>query len=167
MPNRHLSRIITMQSLYEWDFRQDSSIDDILKRNINNFKEDCDKDFILSTVGGINKNIKEIDKIISDAAPEWPIEQIAIIDKTILRIAIFELVFNKDVPPKAVINEAVELAKSYGSDSSFKFINGVLGTLFRKDSRYKELIDAKDIGELSFLDLIKDNIEDDKNHGEK
>lgn len=160
MPNRHLSRIIIMQSMYEWDFRQDHPIDEILKRNIGNFQEDCDKDFIIESVGGIEKNIKEIDKIITDAAPEWPIEQIAIIDKTILRLAVYELVYNKDVPPKAVINEAVELAKSYGSDSSFKFINGVLGTLFRKDPRYKELVESKDLEDLSFLDLVKDQKDD-------
>ncbi|NMB92562.1 MAG: transcription antitermination factor NusB [Parcubacteria group bacterium] len=156
MPNRHLSRIIIMQSMYEWDFRQGSSINDILQRNIANFKEDCDKNFIIETVDGVIKNIDKIDKIITDAAPEWPLEQIAIIDKTILRIAIYELTFNKDVPPKVVINEAVELAKSYGSDSSFKFINGVLGTLFRKDPRYKKLIESKNMEDLSFLDLVRD-----------
>lgn len=156
MPNRHLSRIIIMQSMYEWDFRQDEPLGDILKRNINNFKEDCDKDFILETTGGIEKNIKKIDQVIIEAAPEWPIEQIAIIDKTILRLAVYELLFDTDIPPKVVINEAVELAKSYGSDSSFKFINGVLGTLFRKDPRYQEMMESKDMEDLSFLDLVKD-----------
>lgn len=138
MANRHLSRIIAMQSLYEWDFRSDEELKKIVKRNIDNFKEDCDKEFIDKIINGINKNIEKIDKIITEAAPEWPIEQIAIIDKTILRIAVYELSFGKDVPPKVVINEAVELAKSYGSENSSKFVNGVLGTLFRKDSRYQE-----------------------------
>lgn len=138
MPNRHLSRIIIMQSIYEWDFRPDQNIDLIVQRNIDNFKEDCDKEFILDMVKGINSNLEKIDKIIANAAPEWPVEQIAVIDKTILRLAVYELCFKKDVPPKVVINEAVELAKSYGSDNSSKFINGVLGTLFRKDDRYQE-----------------------------
>lgn len=157
MANRHLSRIITMQTLYEWDFRPDSKVEEILKRNISNFKEDCDKDFIASTVGGIIKNLKKIDKIIIKTAPEWPLEQIAIIDKTILRIAIYELLFAKDVPPKVAINESVELAKSYGSESSFKFVNGVLGTLFRDDPRYKDelakLKKAVEKEDISLLDL--------------
>lgn len=137
MPNRHLSRIIIMQSLYEWDFRHEDKIDDIVKRNVDNFKEDCDKDFILDNIKGIGKKIDEIDKIIADSAPEWPIEQIAVIDKTILRMAVYELSFNADVPPKVVINEAVELAKTYGGENSSKFVNGVLGTLFRNDDRYQ------------------------------
>jgi len=127
-----------MQSLYEWDFNQDKNINDIVKRNIENFKEDCDKEFVLNATGGIIKNLKKIDKTIEDSAPEWPIEQIAVIDKTILRLAVFELELEKDIPPKVVINEAVELAKSYGGENSSKFINGVLGTLFRMDERYQE-----------------------------
>lgn len=138
MPNRHLSRIIIMQSLYEWDFRPDQDVSGIINRNIENFKEDCDKDFIKDIVDGIIKNIASIDETISKSAPEWPVDQIAIIDKTILRIAIYELIFDKSVPPKVVINEAVELAKSYGSENTSKFVNGVLGTLFRDDDRYQE-----------------------------
>lgn len=139
MPNRHLSRIIIMQTLYEWDFKHDKAdVKDLMKRNIKNFIEDCDKDFIKKNINGIVKNVKKIDKIIEDAAPEWPVDQIAVIDKTILRLAIYELQFEKEIPPKVVINEAVELAKSYGSENSSKFVNGVLGTLFKKDSRYKQ-----------------------------
>lgn len=137
MANRHLSRIIIMQSLYEWDFRQDKNIDNIINRNIDNFKEDCDKEFIHEIIGGIIKNIDKLDKTISESAPEWPIEQIAVIDKTILRIAIYELMFKKDIPPKVAINEAVELAKTYGGENTSKFVNGVLGTLFRSDDRYQ------------------------------
>lgn len=144
MPNRHLSRIIIMQSLYEWDFHPAKDFKDILERNIDNFKEDCDKDFIHQTVGGIIKNLEKLDKIIGEAAPEWPVEQIAIIDKIILRLSVYELLFAKEVPPKVAINEAVELAKAYGSDSSFKFVNGVLGTLFREDPRYKEELAEKE-----------------------
>ena len=131
MPNRHLSRIIIMQSLYEWDFRNDVKLDTIIERIIYNFKEDCDKEYIVKIFNGIKDNITKIDEIIAGAAPEWPIEQIAIVDKTILRIAVYELVISKDVPPKVVINEAVELAKSYGSENSLKFINGVLGALYK------------------------------------
>lgn len=165
MPNRHLSRIIIMQTLYEWDFRSDKgNIDSLMDRNVENFIEDCDKDFIKENIDGIIKNIGEIDKIIEKAAPEWPVDQIAVIDKTILRLAIFELVFKKEIPPKVVINEAVELAKSYGSENSSKFVNGVLGTLFKEDSRY-ELEGKKDDDVIeSILDLKDDNgkIKEDK-----
>lgn len=154
MPNRHLSRIILMQSLYEWDFRSDHiDINQIIKRNIDNFKEDCDKEFIKKSIKDIMDKITEIDVIIAKAAPEWPIEQIAVIDKTILRIAVYELSIIKDVPPKVAINEAVELAKSYGSDNSSKFINGVLGNLYKNDSRYEENKSEK---EPNLLDLQKD-----------
>jgi len=138
-----------MQSLYEWDFRQDVDLDIILTRNIANFQEDCDKSYIAEIIKGISKNLDKIDGIISHAAPEWPVEQIAIIDKTILRIAVYELMFTKNVPPKVVINEAVELAKSYGSENSSKFVNGVLGTLFRDDPRYQE----EGGEEISLLDI--------------
>lgn len=157
MPNRHLSRIIIMQTLYEWDFKSDkTNIDSLMSRNVENFIEDCDEDFIKENINGIIKNIIEIDKIIEKAAPEWPVDQIAVIDKTILRLAIYELVFKKDIPPKVVINEAVELAKSYGSENSSKFVNGVLGTLFKEDSRY-DIEGKKDEDEIeSILNLKED-----------
>lgn len=139
MPNRHLSRIIIMQTLYEWDFKSGKTQAlEIAKRNIKNFIEDCDEKFIINNITGIIENVDKIDKIITDAAPEWPLDQIGVIDKTILRAAIYELMFDKEMPPKVVINESVELAKSYGSESSSKFINGVLGTLFKNDPRYQE-----------------------------
>jgi len=153
MPNRHLSRIIMMQTLYEWDFKskKKDDIDKISKRNIDNFKEDCDKNFILENIKGIVNNVDEIDKTISKSAPEWPLDQIAVIDKTILRIAVYELMYAKNIPPKVVINEAVELAKSYGSENSSKFINGVLGTLFKTDSRYEK--EGKKQEEVNLIDL--------------
>lgn len=144
MANRHLSRVIIMQSLYEKDFREDSNILNISNRNIAAYQEECDKTYIHESLGEIIQNIKKIDKIISDAAPEWPIDQIAKIDKAILRVAVYELVFSQKIPPKVVINEAVEIAKIYGSENSSKFVNGVLGTLFKKDSRFdKEDISQK------------------------
>jgi len=179
MANRHLSRIISMQALYEWDFRPGSDLDEILGRNIKNFEEDCDKEFILDIIKGVSDHVNKIDDIISKAAPEWPVEQIAYIDKAILRISIYELMFKKDVPPKVVINEAVELAKAYGSESSSKFVNGVLGTLFRDDPRYDEEMNkapedlAEEIAsegttaipeiteEISLLDLAKEKSADE------
>ena len=162
MPNRHLSRIIIMQSLYEWDFKGDKTIAlKIAQRNIKNFIEDCDEQFILNNIQGIADNIKKIDQTIALAAPEWPIEQIAVIDKTILRASIYELMYDKEIPPKVVINEAVELAKSYGSESSSKFVNGVLGTLFKSDSRYDEEGNKEE--KINLLDLSKEKVNKKEN----
>ncbi len=136
--NRHLSRTIVMQSLYEWDFRPDLDIEDIAHRNIDQFEAETDEEYIVHTVHGVLTNRDKIDPLIQEAAPEWPIDQIAVIDKTILRLATYELLIDREVPPKVVINEAVELAKSFGSDNSSKFINGVLGTLYRQSDLPQE-----------------------------
>ena len=136
MSNRHLSRIIVLQTLYEWDLRPDANADELIQLNIDNFEEPVDRDFIDRVVHGIIEKHEEIDGIIAKSAPDWPVEQIASIDKTVLRIAIYELNHEKDTPPRVVINEAVELSKSFGGDNSSKFINGVLGTLYREDPRY-------------------------------
>ncbi len=136
--NRHLSRTIVMQSLYEWDFRHDLNIEDIAKRNISQFDAETDHDYIIHAIHGVVDNMDKIDPLIQQAAPEWPIDQIAVIDKTILRLATYELLLEREIPPKVVINEAVELAKSFGSDNSSKFINGVLGTLYRSSDLPQE-----------------------------
>lgn len=135
--NRHLSRIVVMQSLYEWDFRPESSIQDIVSRNIKNFEKDVDKEYTIQTIEGVKSRVEEIDKKMIEVAPDWPIEQVALIDKAILRLSIFELLYNMDIPPKVVINEAVEIAKTYGGENSSKFINGVLGTIYRQSDRYE------------------------------
>lgn len=155
MANRHLSRIIVMQSIFEWDFRPESDVFEIIKRNIEAFQEDCDLEYIDKCVKGIIENDRKIDEIITKAAPEWPIEQIASIDKSILRVAIYELLFDQEVPPKVVINEAVELGKTYGSENSYKFINGVLGTLFKQDERFDQL-SQKEQATLLDLNVSKD-----------
>lgn len=137
MSSRHLARSIVMQSLYEWDFRKrnQSGLKKIIERNIEALAPDAeDVDFIYNLAKGTLKHQTKIDKIIEKAAPEWPIEQITIVDRNVLRIGLYELLFGdrKEVPPKVAINEAIELAKSYGGESSGKFINGVLGTIYRE-----------------------------------
>ena len=134
--NRHLSRVIVMQTLYEWDFRPKTEIDEIKKRNIENYHEEADDSYIEDTIEGVIKSQKTIDEEITKAAPEWPIEQISSIDKTILRLAIFEILYSQDVPPKVAINEAVELGKTFGGQNSSKFVNGVLGTVYRHSPKY-------------------------------
>ena len=135
--NRHLGRIVALQTLYEQGFRQecqdkDMVPDEVLERNIARYSETIDdKGFIEKLVHGVSSRQPEIDSIIQPVAPEWPIEQIARIDREILRIGVYELTFDDKIPPKVVINEAVELAKAFGGDNSSKFVNGVLGTVLR------------------------------------
>lgn len=136
--NRHLGRIVALQSLYEYEFRtqvEDPSVDieEIFSRNIDRYKTQIDDvDFIRSLIRGVTDQLSSLDETLRPIAPEWPIEQIARVDRSILRLGLYELLHCGDhVPPKVAINEAVELAKSFGSDNSSKFINGVLGTAYR------------------------------------
>jgi len=136
--NRHLGRIVALQTLYEQDFRleaKDVSFDlnKVLGRNVNRYQDTIDDTgFVEKLVKGVNEKADELDQILQPIAPEWPIDQIARMDHIILRIGLYELLFDKDAPPKVVINEAVELAKAFGGDNSSKFINGVLGTALRQ-----------------------------------
>lgn len=136
--NRHLGRIVALQTLYEYEFRVDSEdktvdIQEILKRNLDRYETAIeDTKFVETLVDGVVKEQTAIDDQLRPIAPDWPIEQIARIDRNILRIGVYELLHQADiVPPKVAINEAVELAKAFGSDNSSKFVNGVLGTAYR------------------------------------
>lgn len=136
--NRHLGRIVALQSLYEYEFRvqsEDTSadVDEILGRNLERYETAIeDKQFVSDLIKGVVAQQDELDAKIQPIAPDWPIEQIARIDRTILRMGLYELLHLGDiVPPKVAINEAVELAKAFGSDNSSKFVNGVLGTAYR------------------------------------
>lgn len=137
MASRHLARSIVLQSLYEWDFYtgKKEGLDKILERNIEKFGPDIeDLDFIGKLAKGILKNLPKLDRVIRISAPERPIEQVSIIDRNVLRIGLFELLYaeKKEVPPKVAINEAIELAKNFGGENSGKFVNGVLGTVFKE-----------------------------------
>lgn len=136
--NRHLGRIVALQTLYEFEFRKESNDDsvdvqEILKRNLDRYETAIDDTkFVEVLVTGVLKEQKDIDEKIQPIAPDWPIDQIARVDRNILRIGLYELLHQaKVVPPKVAINEAVELAKAFGSDNSSKFVNGVLGTAYR------------------------------------
>lgn len=163
MSNRHLCRSIVMQSLYEWDFLSSlveefskknkfkhKELERIVGSNVNEYGSDNEEnDFVLEMTEGIFKDMANIDNQIKRLAPDWPIEQVTIIDRNILRIGIYELMFSKikDVPPKVAINEAIELAKTFGGESSGKFVNGVLGTLYKeieeKEDKPSKNIEAK------------------------
>jgi N utilization substance protein B len=137
MANRHLSRSVILQTLFEWDFKGKtaSDIDEILTRNSEEFAPGLeDLPFMESIVHNVVTKKDIIDEIITKAAPEWPIDKINAVDRNILRIGLAELLFgdHKEVPPKVSINEAIELAKTFGSDSSSRFINGVLGAVYKE-----------------------------------
>ena len=135
--NRHLGRIVALQTLYEDEFRQSDEsrqpLAAVTVRNLERYKNEIgDTEFVYNLVNGVTAAIADLDTRLQPLAPDWPIEQIARIDRTILRMGLYELVYcSNDVPARVAINEAVELAKSFGSDNSSKFINGVLGTAYR------------------------------------
>ncbi|HKL17160.1 MAG TPA: transcription antitermination factor NusB [Patescibacteria group bacterium] len=136
MAKRHIARSIALRSLAEWDFnlnilKKEKDIKKILSRNLREFtSEKFDAhDFVDQLIQGTLKNLKELDKYIQKYAPQWPISQITIIDRNTLRIGILEIIFLK-TPPKVAINEAIEIAKSFGGDTSSKFINGILGAIY-------------------------------------
>ena len=137
MANRHLSRSIAMQSLYEWDFKgkESKQLKEIVENNIEEFGPGLEEsDFVWQIVNGVVDNLAKIDKIIEKSAPEWPLDQITIVDRNVLRMGLYELLYEnkEEVPPKVAINEAIELAKTFGGENSGKFINGVLGTVFKE-----------------------------------
>lgn len=147
MGSRHISRSIAVQTLYEFDFSLTSRVTaqrdsasrnswkQILERNIAEFGQDLkETEFCTRLVAGTLEYQKKADAIITKAAPEWPLEKINLVDRNILRLGLYELLWgnHKEVPERVAIDEAIELAKSFGGDSSGKFINGVLGTVYRE-----------------------------------
>ena len=141
MASRHLARSIVLQSLFEWDFyRGKFDLVKIIKRNIEKFGGNFDeKQFTQNLAKGVKENLAKIDKIIKSSAPERPIEQLSTVDRNVLRIGLFELLYGnkKEVPPKVAINEAIELAKNFGGESSGRFVNGVLGTVYKEIEKSK------------------------------
>ncbi len=139
--NRHLGRIIVLQSLYEYEFRTNAGdttadIDAIAAKDIEPYTKALgDTQFVYQLAEGVSGKFAELDAELQPMAPEWPLRTIAAVDRNILRMGLYELKYCQDtVPPKVAINEAVELAKEFGSDSSSKFVNGVLGTAYRQIS---------------------------------
>lgn len=133
MSNRHLSRTIAVQTLYQWDFNgKTDDLLEILKLNKESFAPEFDdQGFIEHLVGGVKNHVDEIDALIVKFAPEWPLDQITIVDRNVLRLGIFELRYDENIPAKVAINEAIELAKAFGGESSGKFVNGVLGAVYK------------------------------------
>ncbi len=137
MANRHLQRSVAMQSLFEWDFRKasDEEMASIVRRHLEEFAPGLeDASFTRVLVEGTLAHRAIIDQLIEKCAPEWPLDQVTVIDRNVLRLGIFELLYGNydEVPPKVAINEAIELSKTFGSNSSPRFVNGVLGTIYRE-----------------------------------
>jgi transcription antitermination protein NusB len=136
MANRHLARSTVLQTLYEWDFGgQEINPDEAMHRNAAEFAPDAQcGGFMKTLLNGVISKQKDLDDVITSAAPEWPIEKISVMDRNILRIGLFELLFadREQVPPKVAINEAIELAKKFGGETSGKFVNGVLGAVYKE-----------------------------------
>ncbi|MBR3386306.1 transcription antitermination factor NusB [Candidatus Saccharibacteria bacterium] len=137
--NRHLGRVIVLQSLYEYELRTlakdpEVELDTIVAKNIEPYEKTLgDTEFVYNLAHNVRDNFNMLDQALQPMAPEWPISSISAIDRNVLRMGLFELSECRDkVPPKVAINEAVELAKAFGSDNSSKFINGVLGTAYRE-----------------------------------
>lgn len=134
MSNRHLARTVAMQSLYESDFHggKVADMNELTERNLQEFAPGLDdKGFAKELVSGVLAHQKDIDATITKYAPAWPLPQITIVDRNVLRVGVFELLYSENVPSKVAINEAIELAKTYGGESSGKFVNGVLGAIFK------------------------------------
>ena len=137
--NRHLGRVIVLQSLYEYELRALSNdpevdLDIIVAKNIEPYEKTLgDTEFVYSLARGVKENFESLDMVLQPMAPEWPISSISAIDRNVLRMGLYELSECRDkVPPKVAINEAVELAKAFGSDNSSRFVNGVLGTAYKQ-----------------------------------
>lgn len=137
MANRHLSRSIVLQSLFEWDLNtlDKKDVQDVLERNVSEFAPNkTDMPFMEKLLDGVMAKQPELDMVIEKAAPEWPIDRISPVDRNILRLGLYELLFadRKEVPAKVAINEAIELAKQFGGENSSRFVNGVLGAVYKE-----------------------------------
>ena len=153
MSTRHIARTIVLQSLFEWDFNNGKKkVEEILKHVKKEFTPEFDdQNFSVDLIKKIIKNQKTIDNLITKFAPEWPLEQITTVDRNILRIGVYELKLDETIPPKVAINEAIELAKAFGGDASSKFVNGVLGSVYKKmiEQGEKQSLTSQGIKEIS------------------
>lgn len=136
MSNRHLSRTLALQALYQWDFhgKKNNELPEIIAYDKQEFAPEFDDhNFVEKLIKGVVDNLEELDNYITKNAPDWPIDQITVIDRNVLRMGLYELLFNEKIPGKVAINEAIELAKTFGGESSGKFVNGVLGAIYKRN----------------------------------
>ena len=164
MAARNLGRGIVLQSLFEWDFYDcKSDLTALVERNIKEFAPGfSESEFALNLAKSVQENMEKLDKIIAASAPEWPVNKLPVVDRNVLRIGLDELLHadRKEVPPRVAINEAIELAKTYGGLNSGKFINGVMGTVYRE-------IGEPDKKEEEATEKSKETVEHSTNRGQK
>jgi len=164
MSNRHLARTIALQTLFAWDFngRKDSDIDPLIVDNFANFAPNFDDGgFVKSLVLGVKDKLVKIDQYIIKYATEWPLDQITTVDRNILRLGIYELLYT-EIPPRVAINESIEMGKSFGGDASGKFVNGVLGALYNDEPEIQKR-DNKEEAEAAKAEEEKNKAEEEKN----
>ncbi|KKW32443.1 MAG: N utilization substance protein B-like protein [Candidatus Uhrbacteria bacterium GW2011_GWA2_52_8d] len=145
MSNRHLSRTIALQSLYQWDFLRmpEGKLSEIIAFNREEFAPKFDDEgFIEELIQGVVNNRPVIDETITRFAPNWPLDSITVIDRNVLRLGVFELKFHERIPAKVAINEAIELAKGFGGQASGRFVNGVLGAIYKDLVAHGEIKDV-------------------------
>ncbi|MFA4818694.1 MAG: transcription antitermination factor NusB [Patescibacteria group bacterium] len=161
MSSRHLIRTVVMQTLFEWDFlNRAGNFHKLLQHNMAELAPGVEDDGFGDRLRrGVEKHLGDIDVLIQRLAPEWPLDQVTAIDRNILRLGVYELKFGKDIPPKVAINEAIELAKTFGSDSSSKFINGVLGSLYKEMAASGE-VPIEDFKRI--FEKLKEDLSDDR-----
>jgi N utilization substance protein B len=147
MKPRTKARAIALQVLFEIDLVNHPLGEALNYRLEDSHIDERLSDFIRSIVQGVWSRNQQLDQFIAKHAPEWPLEQVATIDRNILRIALWEFAVNGETPIKVAINEAIELAKEYGSDSSPRFINGVLGSLATNHNEIKQALRNLEISE--------------------
>ena len=135
MSNRHLARTLTMQALYQWDFlgrEGEADLDKIITYIKEEFAPNFDDhDYVESTFRGVVDKVEDIDGTLNGFAKDWPVDTMTLVDRNILRIGVYELLMNDKIPSKVAINEAIEIGKAFGGDASGKFINGVLGAIYK------------------------------------
>lgn len=151
MSNRHHARTMAMQALYEFDFRKgEQSIESILEHLQQEFAPDFDDEgYVAKQVQGVLSHVAKVDELLTHYAPEWPVSEMLNTDRAILRLGVYELAFDDTIPSKVAINEAIELGKAFGGNASGKFVNGVLGAIYKnmvEEGKLKE-IDKKDTKE--------------------
>jgi transcription antitermination protein NusB len=138
MSNRHLARTLAMQTLYQWDFldKHSDKVDGMIRYVREEFAPDFDDhDFVETTVLGVIEHVEEVDGELNKFATDWPVKTMTLIDRNILRIGVYELIYNEDIPSKVAINEAIEIAKAFGGETSGKFVNGVLGAIYKNRTK--------------------------------
>ncbi len=159
MSNRHLSRTIALQSLYQWDFQEQpmEKITQIIEFNRKEFAPKFDDEgFVNKLVNGVLDNKEKIDEIIIKFAPNWPLDTITIIDRNVLRLGVFELKIAEEIPAKVAINEAIELAKGFGGQASGRFVNGVLGAI------YKDMVSRGEVKDVDKKEKKQEKPEEEK-----